>query len=122
MGFRLQVVRSGLGHPKLFCAYSTARRYVVPKIGEGEGKVDHVSCETCGFVTDGKGKMLPDATSASELAFPASATDIPAPDEEIRAGYDLIVGIEAKQSRRGKTERIPDGTPVFASVHPSYIL
>ncbi|WP_305566832.1 hypothetical protein [Tabrizicola sp.] len=50
-------------------------------------------------MTVGKGKMLPDAARASALPFRVRATDVPAADEEIRAEYDLIAGMEASQTR-----------------------
>ena len=71
----------------------------VADIEEGEGNVDHMYLDTRGIVTVGKGKMLPDAASASALPFRVRATDVPASDEEIRAEYDLIAGMEASQTR-----------------------
>jgi GH24 family phage-related lysozyme (muramidase) len=71
----------------------------VADIEEWEGNVDHMYLDTRGFVTVGKGKMLPDAASASALPFRVRATDVPASDEEIRAEYDLIAGMEASQTR-----------------------
>lgn len=51
--------------------------------------------DTRGFVTVGKGKMLPDAASAVAIPFRSRATDARATQAEIRAEYDLIAGMEA---------------------------
>lgn len=64
-----------------------------------EGNVDHMYLDTRGFVTVGKGKMLPDADSAIALPFRNRATKVRATSAEIRAEYDLIVGMEASQTR-----------------------
>jgi hypothetical protein len=50
-----------------------------------EGNVDHMYRGTRGFVTVGKGKMLPDADSAIALPFPNRATNVRATSAEIRA-------------------------------------
>ena len=46
--------------------------------------------DTRGFVTVGKGKMLPTASDAVALAFLRQGTDVPASEDEIRAEYNLI--------------------------------
>lgn len=66
---------------------------------EWEGNVDHMYRGTRGFVTVGKGKMLPDAASAVAIPFRSRATDARATQAEIRAEYDLIAGMEASQTR-----------------------
>lgn len=52
-----------------------------------------VYLDTRGFVTVGKGKMLPAASDAVALAFLRQGTDVPASEDEIRAEYDLIAGM-----------------------------
>jgi GH24 family phage-related lysozyme (muramidase) len=64
-----------------------------------EGNVDHMYLDTRGFVTVGKGMMLPDAASAIALPFRHHATDTLATAAEIRAEFDLIAGMEASQTR-----------------------
>lgn len=64
-----------------------------------EGNVDHMYLDTRGFVTIGKGKMLPDADTAIALPFRNRATKVRATSAEIRAEHDLIVGMEASQTR-----------------------
>ena len=71
----------------------------VADIEEWEGNVDHMYLDTRGFVTVGKGKLLPDSASASALPFRVRATDALASDSDIRAEYDLIAGMEASQTR-----------------------
>lgn len=62
-------------------------------VEEWEGNVDHMYLDTRGFVTVGKGKMLPAASDAVALAFLRQGTDVPATEDEIRAEYDLIAGM-----------------------------
>lgn len=71
----------------------------VADIEEWEGNVDHMYLDTRGFVTVGKGKLLPDSASASALPFRVRATDALASDNDIRAEYDRIAGMEASQTR-----------------------
>lgn len=59
-------------------------------VEEWEGNVDHMYLDTRGFVTVGKGKMLPTASDAVALAFLRQGTDVPASEDEIRAEYNLI--------------------------------
>lgn len=68
-------------------------------LGDWEGNVDYMYLVTKGNVTDGKGKLLPDAESAVALPFRDRTTGNLASKDEIRAEYDLIAGMEASQSR-----------------------
>jgi GH24 family phage-related lysozyme (muramidase) len=69
------------------------------EVGMWEGNVDHMYLDTEGHVTVGKGKLLPNAESAAALPFILRGTDMRASDEEIRAEYEAIAGM---QSDRGK--------------------
>ncbi|MBJ2152715.1 hypothetical protein [Paracoccus sp. IB05] len=55
--------------------------------------------DTRGFVTVGKGKMIPNADSAVSLPFRVRATGELAADEEIRAEFELIHGMTPLQAR-----------------------
>ena len=52
-----------------------------------------------GNVTVGKGKKLPDASSAAALPFLHDGTGAPASEDEIRAEHDLISGMVADKGR-----------------------
>lgn len=69
------------------------------EVGEWEGNVDHMYLDTEGNVTVGKGTLFSDADSAAALPFRHRATGDPASEDEIRAEFDLIAGMEASTER-----------------------
>ena len=68
-------------------------------IGQMEGNVEHMYLDSEGNVTAGKGKKLSDADSAAVLPFLHDGTSAPASEDEIRAEYDLIAGMQADKGR-----------------------
>lgn len=68
-------------------------------VEEWEGNVDHMYLDTRGFVTVGKGKLLPDAESAMALPFRYRATGNLASADEISTEFELIDAMEGSKKR-----------------------